>query len=184
MRLVAFGDSITAGQYCDVAWPQFLEGFDVIAKGVSGETTRQMLERFPADVQQQQADIVVIQAGHNDCNRWESDGGLPRVSMAAYYANLLEMVERCRRFGAEPFLCTIVPTAKEQEYDFDAMAYSYSVWDVAHEENAPVIDVRTVFSSHDDWHSLLLEDGLHLSEAGHRVYAETVQAAVRIPVPV
>ena len=72
----------------------------MLNRGVSGETTRQGLERFPNDLQQYRPDIVTLQFGLNDCNCWVSDGGLPRVSEAAYRANLREMIERARRFGA------------------------------------------------------------------------------------
>jgi len=180
MRLVAMGDSITAGQYCHIAWPQFLHGFDeVLNKGVSNETTRQMLERFPADVQNHHPDVVVIQAGHNDCNRWATDRGLPRVSPAAFRANLVEMFDRARAFGATPFVCTIVPTAKSAEYDDDALVYSAHVWEAAADRNVRVADVRTAFAHNPDWRTrLLLEDGLHLTEEGHKVYAKTVQRLV------
>ena len=66
---------------------------------VSGDTTRQGLERFPTEVQSERPDVITIQFGLNDCNRWQTDGGLPRVSELAFEANLLEMVGRARRFG-------------------------------------------------------------------------------------
>jgi hypothetical protein len=63
------------------------------------------LERFPNDLQQHRPDIVTIQFGLNECNCWVSDGGLPRVSEAAYRANLIEMIERARRFGRAALSC-------------------------------------------------------------------------------
>ena len=112
--IVFMGDLITAGQYVDpsLRWTSLVDddivrkylptpiNFHILNRGVSGETTRQGLERFPNDLQQHRPDIVTIQFGLNDCNCWVSDGGLPRVSEAAYRANLIEMIERARRFGA------------------------------------------------------------------------------------
>ena len=81
--VVAFmGNSITAGQYVDpdLRWTALVSNallseylatsvnFHVLNRGVSGETTRQGLERFPADVQQHRPDIITLQFGLNDCN--------------------------------------------------------------------------------------------------------------------
>ena len=58
------------------------------------------LERYPRDVQEAQPDLLTIQFGLNDCNCWETDRGVPRVSEAAFVANLIEMIDRGRVFGA------------------------------------------------------------------------------------
>ena len=129
VRVVFMGDSITFGQYVDPPkrWSDIVS--DRLSRaylrsatnlaffncGVSGETTRQALERFPRDVQATMPDIVVIQFGLNDCNCWVTDGGLPRVSEEAYYANLIEMVARSRRFGAKHvILSTNHPTLRHK----------------------------------------------------------------------
>jgi lysophospholipase L1-like esterase len=112
------GDSITFGQYVDpqLRWTTlvterlqqvYLETpvqIYALNRGVSGETTRQGLERFPTDVQQIGPDVMTLQFGLNDCNCWLTDGGLPRVSAAAFRANLLEMITRARRFGTRQII--------------------------------------------------------------------------------
>src|SRR6185295_10439447 len=94
VTIVFMGDSITAGQYVDPAlrWTSLISdsiivkyemtsvNFLMLNSGVSGETTRQGLERFPADVQQHRPDIMTLQFELNDCNCWVTDAGLPRVS--------------------------------------------------------------------------------------------------------
>lgn len=179
LRLVAMGDSISEGQYLppECAWPMLLDGDYIVHNaGVSNDTTRMMLERFPRDVQALLPDVVVLQAGHNDCNRWQTDRYLPRVSPLAFQANLSEMVERVRKFDAIPLLCNIVPTRKNEQYDREAEIYSIMVGTVADWLNVPIIDVRSVFLKNENWaDELLLDDGLHLSEAGSRLYARVVQ---------
>ena len=87
----------------------------LLNRGVSGETTRQGLERFPSDVQQHRPHVMTLQFGLNDCNCWVTDAGLPRVSEAAYRANLIEMIERARRFGAgHIILSTNHPTLRHK----------------------------------------------------------------------
>lgn len=172
--IVCIGDSITVGQHLeppDVPWPVLLRvGEKIIVAGVSGDTTRLGLERFPRDVQIHEPDVVVIQFGHNDCNRWQTDRGLPRVSPEAYAANLREMVERCRVFGAVPYLCSITPSARSEQHAADVRQYDAILRDVARDANVAVIDVGAVTG--------VLPDGLHLDGEGHRQYASLVSAVL------
>src|SRR5688572_25914201 len=63
-RVVFMGDSITD------AWPQripeFFTGKGYIGRGISGQTTSQMLVRFRSDVIDLKPQVVVILAGTND----------------------------------------------------------------------------------------------------------------------
>lgn len=173
--IVCIGDSITAGQYLDTderSWPKLLQHFDVEDAGVSDDTTRLGLERFPRDVQRRNPDAVVIQFGTNDANRWLSDRGLPRVSERAYRANLVEMVERCRTFGAEPFLVTIIPTDKSPQLAEDVGRYDQALRQVAIGTRTRLIDVRSA------WEPGLLMDGVHPTQEGHRLYAGVVQTVL------
>lgn len=175
--IVCIGDSITYGQFLperSKAWPYLLFGWEVLAAGVSGDTTRLGLERFPRDVQAHQPTAVVIQFGHNDANRWETDHGLQRVSDRAFMANLEEMVDRCRTFEAEPFLCSLTPSYRSDLHASDTYAYDQIIREVARVNIVPLIDVRLAFAKRE----YLMEDGLHLTELGHRVYAEVVQQAL------
>jgi hypothetical protein len=57
--------------------------------------------------------VLYIQFGLNDCNGWETDRGRPRVSRDAFAANLGEMVDRGRIFGAQQvILGTNHPTTR------------------------------------------------------------------------
>lgn len=177
MTIVAIGDSITYGQHLDdpaKAWPRLLRGRIVISAGMPGDTTRLGLERFPSLVQDAGPDAVVIQYGHNDCNRWETDRGLPRVSGRAFMANLEEMIERCRVFGAHPFLCSLTPSYRDATHAADVEEYDQMLRGVASIEIVPLIDVRVAFTKRE----YVMGDGLHLTEAGHRTYAEVVQQAL------
>lgn len=177
MRIVAIGDSITFGQHLDIGVPAWPARIGAIGRGVCGETTRQALERFPREVQENPPDVAVIQYGHNDCNRWETDGGLPRVSLEAFKANIAEMVERCRAFDVKPVLCTATPTRRDALYDEDLLTYSCAVALVAVRMDVQLVDVRDAFYR-DSLNRLLMSDGLHLTEAGHQLYADTVQHAL------
>jgi acyl-CoA thioesterase-1 len=197
ITVVHMGDSITFGQYLDPAlrWTTIVEsrlvrlfGDDVdilvFNRGISGETTRMGLERFPSDVQALEPDVVTLQFGLNDCNCWETDRGLPRVSDDAFRANLVEMIERARAFGARSVLstnhCTLrYDTLPSGEIYEDANArYSEIARSVAEETGVELCDIRGAFEPFADAElaRLLLPapDLLHLSAEGNKVYADVI----------
>ena len=63
-RVVFMGDSITEGWHLDS--PSGFPGKGYINRGISGQTTPQMLVRFRQDVIDLQPKVVVILAGTND----------------------------------------------------------------------------------------------------------------------
>lgn len=200
LRCVFFGDSITAGQYVPAThhWTT-LSSDRLTSSGLtdvtysigaaSGETTRQGLERFPSQVQAVRPQVMTIQFGLNDCNRWETDEGLPRVSELAFEANLLEMIARARHFGTtQLILLTTHPTLRTTRYRDGATfedgrrRYNVIVRDVARHAEVRLGDMEAEFGA--DLYrldQLLLEppDVLHLSAAGHAVYANILEPVLR-----
>jgi lysophospholipase L1-like esterase len=174
VKVVCLGDSITAGQHLDEglgAWPAHLKGVTAYAAAVPGDTTRLALERFPSAVQIAAPDVVVIQFGHNDANRWQTDRGLPRVSIKAYAANLHEMIDRADAFGIVPILCTLTPSLRSPAHARDCRAYDRALRKVAEERYVELVDVSWFGAEH-------LLDGLHLNIDGHLAYAKAVQEAL------
>jgi acyl-CoA thioesterase-1 len=174
MKIIALGDSIAYGQNvraCE-AWPAVLErltGHDVRNEGVCGETTRLGLERFPKAVQLHKPDVVVIQYGHNDCQIWETDNGLPRVSAQAYAANIIEMAERSAAAGARTLI--IWPhqaPGKDAAYNGRLIAYRQEVGIMG----SLIVRTPSPVTVLDDGY------GLHPDAAMHRRYAENVAAAL------
>lgn len=176
--IVCFGDSIAYGQHLpdrSKAWPSLLTGTPVVNAGVPSDTTRLGLERFPADVQMRRPMAVIIQFGHNDANRWATDYNVPRVSKAAYAANLVEMTDRARAFGIVPVLCSLTPSRRSVQHEADVEEYNEILLGVAEETDTCLVDVRQKFG---DAEGLLMGDGLHLTAEGHRVYAAAVQEII------
>ncbi|MDC0196961.1 SGNH/GDSL hydrolase family protein, partial [bacterium] len=139
---------------------------------INGNTTRQALERMPFDVQRYGVDILCIQFGMNDCNYWETDRGLPRVSPDAYYSNLKEMVSRGFQFGARIVLLPtshptphIIPNEQNLSYEQNRRKYSSIVREVVAETNAELVDIEKYFESKISQNviltDLLMPDGIH-----------------------
>jgi len=153
----------------------------------NGRTTRQSLEDMPYEVQNNGVDILIIQYGLNDCNYWRTDRGCPRVSLPAFVANLREIIERARLFGAKRvFLNNNHPTTRTTEnfehtditFEESNRIYNQAIRDMANDLPEWVLfqDVENHFDniiqSRGSLASYLLADQLHLSVQGHDAYFE------------
>jgi lysophospholipase L1-like esterase len=198
IRVVFFGDSICVGQGVSLykGWvTQIAKAIDEYAKehnwemlitsaSVNGRTTRQALEDMPYQVQSHGADIILIQFGLNDCNYWETDKGLPRVSLAAFKANLLEIIERAKRFGAlRIILNTNHPTLRKPSawpagapsYQESVKSYNDAIRQIAVSDESIILQdferhFETLLETGPELNQYLLADGLHLNERGHGEY--------------
>jgi lysophospholipase L1-like esterase len=208
MKVLFFGDSICNGQGIAVhrGWVTRLSqslsdlgqrlGTPIVVtnSSVNGRTTRQALESMPYEVQAHAPEVLIVQFGMNDCNIWDSDRGNPRVSPKAFGANLMEIIQRARTFGAKSiFLHTNHPTGRDQTpcphtsvtYEEQNRAYNGIIRSVARSAGAGVFfnDIELVFheTMGGDRRRLLqlvLPDLLHLSEEGHDLYCNVVYPTI------
>lgn len=110
-KIVCLGDSITYG-YPD--GPQFswvtavaeATGYPFINRGISGETTGQMLVRFDQDVVNEEPAYVIFAGGHND--------GWMGVSQSEVQENILNVVKQSFDNGICPILVLPSPLNTEQ----------------------------------------------------------------------
>lgn len=104
-RVVFMGDSITD------AWPQprygdFFPGKPYVGRGISGQTTPQMLVRFRPDVIDLKPKAVVILAGTNDIS-----GNTGPATDEDIQRNLASMAELAKANGIKVVLSSITPTS-------------------------------------------------------------------------
>jgi lysophospholipase L1-like esterase len=103
-RIVFLGDSITRGW--EVFHPEFFTANGFIDRGISGQTTPQMLLRFRQDVVLLEPQAVHIMAGTNDVA--ENTGPF---DPEATRNNLISMVELARMHRLRIVLAAIPPAA-------------------------------------------------------------------------
>jgi acyl-CoA thioesterase I len=199
-----FGDSICVGQFVSPhrSWvtvvaqkieEEFGQILDirVINSSVNGNTTRMALERMGYDVLSHGVDYILVQFGMNDCNYWQSDRGIPRVSKAAFSANLEEIIVRARKFGAKiVYLSTNHSTPRSEMFDHTPVSYQQSnedynclIREVARSTSATLIDNEVAWNESikggASLRDLLLDDHIHLSVRGHDLYTKTVWPMIR-----
>jgi cephalosporin-C deacetylase len=102
-RVVFMGDSITDGWIRQT--PEFFKDKPYVDRGISGQTTPQMLVRFRQDVVNLHPKVVVILAGTNDIA-----GNTGPATPEMIQDNLVSMVEIARANGIKVVLSSITPS--------------------------------------------------------------------------
>lgn len=101
-RVVFMGNSIT--EFWKVFDSAFFVNKPYINRGISGQTTPQMLLRFRPDVINLKPSAVVILAGINDIA--ENNGPIPLEDV---FGNIVSMVQLAQANHIEVVLCSVLP---------------------------------------------------------------------------
>jgi len=104
-RVVFMGDSIT-DSWDDPRYGGFFPGKPYVNRGISGQTTPQMLIRFRPDVIALKPAVVVILAGTNDIA-----GNTGPMTLEAIEDNLGSMAELARVHGIRVVLASLLPVS-------------------------------------------------------------------------
>lgn len=186
MKLMFIGDSIACSETVSphLGWVTRI-GAALPSKWVvynmsfTGDTTRLALEKMPRTIQKHHPEIVVVQLGMNDCNYWQTDGGVPRVSRAAYRANLEEIAARIFVYGGRVYYMTSHPTPLTEKFPYGAVPYEESrrsycevVREICPAER--LIDIERALEAIGASDHYTQPDGVHLNELGNDLYYDIV----------
>ena len=182
-RVVFMGDSITDGWKLADLFP----GKPYVNRGISGQTTSQMLIRFRPDVIALQPKVVVILAGTNDIA-----GNTGPISIDAIAGNLESMVELAHANGINVVLSSVMPVS-----DYSKNAQGNQIVQTVRRPPAKILELNDrikklcaehklvyldYFSAMVDDKGLLKEDvsydGLHANAKGYSVMTATAAPAI------
>jgi lysophospholipase L1-like esterase len=178
-RVVFYGDSITD------MWPMALSfpGNPYVNRGISGQTTAQMLVRFREDVLAVGAKVVVILAGTNDIA-----GNTGPMTLEETEANIASMAELARAHGVRVVLSSVLPVHNytpmsqlafplrppEKIAALNAWLKSYAA-----QSGFVYLDYAAAMSDeHGYLQRDLAADGLHPNRAGYAIMAPLAEAAI------
>jgi Lysophospholipase L1 and related esterases len=185
-RVVFMGDSITDG------WDApnmggFFPGKPYVNRGISGQTTPQMLIRFRPDVIDLKPRVVVILAGTNDLA-----GNTGPTTLEAIEANLISMAELARANGIRVVFASLLPVSDYEMRDGKPIVQTVrrspdkiivlNDWmkDYAARNHLIYLDY---FSAMVDGKGFfkdeLSNDGLHPNAAGYAVMNPLAEAAIQ-----
>lgn len=178
-RVVLLGNSITEG------WPKadsafFRQGpYELVGRGISGQTSPQLLVRFRQDVLDLHPTVVVILAGINDIAQ-----NTGPYSQQATFNNLQSMAELAQAHGIRVVLCSVLPA-----YDFPwrrglepapkVLALNKLLKDYAARQRLTYLDYHAAMAdSRQGLPPDLAKDEVHPTLAGYRVMEPLLLRAI------
>jgi lysophospholipase L1-like esterase len=147
---------------------------EMINAGISGNSTRDALERLQRDVLAHRPHLVTVMFGLND---------MVRVPLADFRTNLATIINKCRGIGAEVLLCTpngVIDTKGRPVTKL--VEYCGAIRAVGRSESVPVCDCYAAYAAVEArdrkaWR-LLLSDEIHPNMDGHKLIAETIGQSI------
>ncbi len=182
-KVVFMGNSITDNWY--KFHPEFFKKYGFVGRGISGQTTPQMLVRFRQDVVNIGAETVVILAGTNDIA-----GNTGYSSLEMIMDNIKNMCDIAKANKIKPVLCSVLP------------AYQYS-WKKSVKPNVLIPQLNAMIREYAlqnrityvDFYSALVDhtpgnknglpkryskDGVHPNIEGYYIMEEILLKALKI----
>jgi lysophospholipase L1-like esterase len=188
LRVVFMGDSITDA-WVSPEFGGFFPGKPYVDRGISGQTTPQMLIRFRPDVIALRPKIVVILAGTNDIA-----GNTGPMTVGQIEGNLVSMAELAKANKIRVVLASVLPVSNyghdrqgnpldirinrppEKILELNAWIKKYSAAN-GHtylDYFSPMVDPQGLLQQD------LSEDGLHPNAKGYAVMSPLAEQAIRV----
>jgi lysophospholipase L1-like esterase len=176
-RVVFLGDSITEG------WKgaQFFPGKPYLNRGVSGQTTSQMLVRTFPDVIDLHPAVVIILAGTNDI---AANNGPETMQMVE--ENIQAITELAQKHGIKVILCSVLPISDytpqaQTPRHPPAQIVALNKWlrDYSDQPGAAYCDYFSVMVDQEGFLKQgYSEDGLHPNAKGYELMIPVAQASI------
>ena len=184
-RVVFMGDSIT-DSWDDPKYGGFFPGKPYIDRGISGQTTPQMLLRFRADVIDLHPKVVIILAGTNDLA-----GNTGPMTLETIEGNVISMAELARANSMKVVLASLLPVSDYEKRDGKPIVQTVrrapekiralNEWIRAYAARNKLTYLDYYVAMVDDKGFLkeeLSEDGLHPNSQGYAIMAPLAEAAI------
>ncbi len=177
-RVVFMGNSITDGW--SNARPDFFAGKPYINRGISGQTTPQMLVRFRADVIKLKPSVVVILAGTNDIA-----GNTGPSTLEMIEDNIVSMAQLAKANGIKVVLCSVLPV-----YDYPWKPGLQPADKIIALNAMLKLDAEKYGMFYVDYFSAMVderkglkaeysEDGVHPNDAGYKIMEPLVEGVIK-----
>lgn len=177
-RVVFMGNSIT--ELWNLFHSDFFTCNNYINRGISGQTTPQMLIRFRQDVVKVGASVVVILAGINDIA--ENTGP---ITVDDIMGNIVSMVQIARDAGVKPILCSVLPAYRIPWRPIiqpveKVLALNKLIQEYAHKNNLSYVDYYTAMvDERKGIRKELSDDEVHPNAKGYAVMEPLVLKAIQ-----
>jgi lysophospholipase L1-like esterase len=177
-RVVFFGDSITDGWKLD----QYFPGKPYVNRGISGQTTAQMLVRMFPDVIALKPAALILLAGTNDIARNNGPQTFEQIT-----ANIQAITELAQLHGIKVILCAVMPVSDYTQRKQIARRPPADILKLNAWMKDYTAKVRAIYA---DYYAATVDDkgflkdgfsadGLHPNPKGYELMAPVAAAAIK-----
>ena len=176
---IGYGYPYMVKNYVDTFFPE--SGIKIYNRGISGNTSTDLVNRWKEDCLDLKPDYLSILIGINDVSRRYNEGDTKITTLLEYENNLRLIIdqtkkvnEECSIILLEPFL---IPCSKERDRFREDLDLKIQVLrKISREHNAIYIPLDGIFSSictNIELAKELSHDCIHLSKKGHSILARS-----------
>lgn len=178
-KAVLIGDSIT--DFWVFNDNDFFTSNNYVGRGISGQTSSQMLVRFRSDVIELEPEYVVILAGTNDLAQ-----NTGYISKENILGNIVSMCELARANNIEPVICSVPPSTKfswrEELGDpsQEIIALNKMLKEYSTKNNIPYVDYHSALK--DENNGLKFGnngDSVHPGLEGYKIMADILKPVLK-----
>ena len=178
-RVVFMGNSIT-DHWANMR-PDFFIANNYIGRGISGQTSYQFLLRFREDVINLKPEVVVINAGTNDCAE-NTHAFNPEITLG----NVMSMVELAKANGIKVVIASTLPATTFgwnpaiKDAPERVKTINKLIKDYADANKIPYVDYYSAMVAGPDgtMNPAYSNDGVHPTHAGYEVMEPIVKAVI------
>lgn len=189
-KIICIGDSLTSDResYQCILHEIFQPAGNVsfIDAAVSGNTTKDLRDRFYLSIMNNEFDTALIFIGINDSRMLHDGSYLPLTGLTDFENNMKYMIKILRERVSAIYVVTLPYVDVERLRDFFSdrnFFYTEShvdcmnglIRNIAEETECRLIDFAAVLKSEDN---VLEPDGIHLNAHAHRILAKMVLSAL------
>ena len=164
MKVVCLGDSLTYGFPYDesISWATALTDMleiETVNRGINGDTTLGMLNRFYEDVVMEKPTYVVIMGGTNDA--------YIGVKLNDAKENISKIVEEATKNDIIPVLALMPPVSDASEFELKKLRES--IKELAAQKEIYLLDFYSIFLTEEgEFNEVYFCDDCHPNQAGYQ----------------
>jgi lysophospholipase L1-like esterase len=129
-------------------------------RGMDGDSTSGMVNRFTMSVAPEKPEYVVIMGGLNDL--------FTRITNDVVYRNLVQLTQMSKEIGADPILLSTTPITGTRDFNSKIMDLNCRIMGYCVENGVRFVDLFSELSEEGVLAGSFSNDGVHLSDGGYR----------------